>query len=64
MHVDEGDYDAAVARLREHGLEVHEEDFGDTKALYVTDPDGNVVELWDLAGRRLVERDEAAHPNL
>ena len=50
MHVDEEDYDAAVARLREHGLEVHEEDFGDTKALYVSDPDGNVVELWTWPG--------------
>ena len=49
MHIGEDDYEAAVARLREHGLhglDVHEEDFEDTRALYVTDPDGNVVELW------------------
>ena len=46
MHVEDGDYAAAVARLREQGLDVHEEDFGDTRAAYVTDPDGNVVELW------------------
>ena len=50
VHVDEADYDGAASRLREHGLEVHEEDFGDTKALYVTDPDGHVVELWTWAG--------------
>lgn len=46
MHVDESDYDAAVRHLRERGLDPHEEDFGDTRAAYVTDPDGNVVELW------------------
>ena len=47
MHVDEEDYEAAVARLREHALDVHEEDFEDSgRAAYVTDPDGNVVELW------------------
>jgi catechol-2,3-dioxygenase len=46
MHIGADDYEAAVARLREHGLDVHEEDFEDTRAVYVTDPDGNVVELW------------------
>ena len=47
MHIGEDDYDAAVARLREQGLEVHEEDFEESgRAMYVTDPDGNVVELW------------------
>jgi catechol-2,3-dioxygenase len=46
MHVDESDYDAAVRHLRERGLDPHEEDFEDTRAAYVTDPDGNVVELW------------------
>jgi len=51
MHVDEADYDAAVRRLREHGQELHEEDFGESgRAAYVTDPDGNVVELWTWAG--------------
>jgi catechol-2,3-dioxygenase len=53
MHIDDADYDAAVARLHEHGYEPHEEDFGETgRAVYVTDPDGNVVELWtwDVAG--------------
>lgn len=50
MHVDAHDYDAAVAQLREHGLDPHEEDFGDSRAVYVTDPDGNVVELWTWPG--------------
>jgi catechol-2,3-dioxygenase len=53
MHIGDADYDAAVARLREHGYEPHKEDFGETgRAVYVTDPDGNVVELWtwDVAG--------------
>jgi len=51
MHIDEADYDAAVARLREHGYEPHEENFGESgRAAYVTDPDGNVVELWTWAG--------------
>jgi catechol 2,3-dioxygenase-like lactoylglutathione lyase family enzyme len=49
MHLAEQDYDAAVARLREHGYEPEERRFGgydDSQAAYVTDPDGNVVELW------------------
>jgi predicted enzyme related to lactoylglutathione lyase len=47
MHIGDDDYDAAVARLRDHGLAVHEEDFEEHgRAAYVTDPDGNVVELW------------------
>jgi catechol-2,3-dioxygenase len=53
LHVDETDYGAALARLREHGYEPHEEDFEERgRAAYVTDPDGNVVELWtwDVAG--------------
>ena len=52
MNIREDDYDAAVTRLRGHGLEVHEEDFDepDTRAAYVTDPDGNVVELWTWPG--------------
>jgi predicted enzyme related to lactoylglutathione lyase len=47
MHIGEVDYDAAVARLRERALDMHEEDFEESgRAAYVTDPDGNVVELW------------------
>jgi catechol-2,3-dioxygenase len=51
MHIGEDDYDAAVMRLREHGLDVHEEDFEESgRAMYVTDPDGNVVEFWTWPG--------------
>jgi catechol 2,3-dioxygenase-like lactoylglutathione lyase family enzyme len=53
MHVAEEAYDAAVERLRGHGCEVEEMSFGDHgRSVYVTDPDGNVVELWtwDVAG--------------
>ena len=49
MHLAEEDYDAAVERLRAHGLDVHEETFAGEqggRAAYVTDPDGHVVELW------------------
>ena len=51
MHIPEEDYARAVTRLREHGYEPHEEDFEENgRAVYVTDPDGNVVELWTWAG--------------
>jgi catechol-2,3-dioxygenase len=52
LHIDDADYDAAVAHLREGGYEPHEEHFdeNDTRAAYVTDPDGNVVELWTWDG--------------
>jgi catechol-2,3-dioxygenase len=47
VHVEEADYDEAVATLRERGHDPHEEDFADAgRAAYVEDPDGNVVELW------------------
>jgi catechol 2,3-dioxygenase-like lactoylglutathione lyase family enzyme len=51
MHIAEADYDAAVGTLRKRGYDPHEEDFGESgRAAYVTDPDGNVVELWTWAG--------------
>jgi catechol 2,3-dioxygenase-like lactoylglutathione lyase family enzyme len=51
LHVAEKDYDGAVACLREQGYDPHEEDFEENgRAAYVTDPDGNVVELWTWAG--------------
>ncbi|MBD0348567.1 MAG: VOC family protein [Thermoleophilia bacterium] len=61
MHLAEGEFDAAAERLREHGYEPEEHTFGgydDSRAAYVTDPDGNVVELWtwDVA-RHLEEGD-------
>jgi catechol 2,3-dioxygenase-like lactoylglutathione lyase family enzyme len=49
MHIAEADYDAAVARLLERGMTVEEHRFGGyagSRAAYVDDPDGNVVELW------------------
>ena len=49
MHLPPDRYDAAVATLRERGQEVEEHRFAaydDSRAAYVADPDGNVVELW------------------
>jgi catechol-2,3-dioxygenase len=57
MHIAETDLDAALERLRGHGYtpEVVEFEETESRAAYVTDPDGNVVELWtyDVA-RQLV----------
>ncbi len=53
MHLPTEAYDAAVARIRDHGHEVEDIPFDERgNAAYVTDPDGNVVELWtwDVAG--------------
>ena len=48
MHIAADRYDAAAAHLRAQGQDVREEVFGPDhgRALYVDDPDGNVVELW------------------
>ena len=49
LHIADADFDAAVERLRSHGYEPEVVRFDDPdrgRALYVTDPDGNVVELW------------------
>ncbi len=49
MHVAPERYDGAVAHLREQGLKVTEhvfEGYGGSRAAYVDDRDGNVVELW------------------
>jgi catechol-2,3-dioxygenase len=53
LHIAAENYSATVERLRGRGLEVFEDDFGDSRAAYVTDPDGNVVEFWtgDVAER-------------
>ena len=55
LHIAEADYDDAVAHLREAGLDVREHAFATrpgSRAAYVDDPDGNLVELWtwDVAG--------------
>jgi len=54
LHIAEEDFDAAVVRLRRHGYDPELVEFGGDRgrALYVHDPDGNVLELWtwDVAG--------------
>jgi catechol 2,3-dioxygenase-like lactoylglutathione lyase family enzyme len=54
-----GRLDALVERLRAHGAEVRgpEEHDGGDRSLYVEDPEGNVVEVWDFfaRGRRSVD---------
>jgi catechol 2,3-dioxygenase-like lactoylglutathione lyase family enzyme len=47
LHIADADYEAAVERLRSRGMAVEETTFpGAGRAVYVDDPDGNVVELW------------------
>jgi catechol 2,3-dioxygenase-like lactoylglutathione lyase family enzyme len=49
LHIAPEDYDAAVERLRARGFDPHQEVFrgyDNSRAVYATDPDGNVVELW------------------
>ncbi|HEV2075543.1 MAG TPA: VOC family protein [Thermoleophilaceae bacterium] len=49
LHIAEADYDAAVSRLRGSGASVEEIEFeggAASRAAYLTDPDGHVVELW------------------
>jgi len=49
MHLPEAHYEAAVERLRQHGYEPEDHRFDgydQSRAAYVSDPDGNVVELW------------------
>jgi catechol 2,3-dioxygenase-like lactoylglutathione lyase family enzyme len=55
MHLPVDRYDAAVAHLVQQGQAITEHEFpgyGGSRAVYVDDPDGNVVELWtwDVAG--------------
>jgi catechol 2,3-dioxygenase-like lactoylglutathione lyase family enzyme len=55
MYIPDDRYDAAIEHLRAQGQRVGEHAFpgyGGSRALYVDDPDGNVVELWtwDVAG--------------
>ena len=47
FHLSESELDRLLTRLREQGLEVEGPvQLGPGRALYVTDPDGNVVEFW------------------
>ena len=55
LGIAEADFDAAVAQLRKHGYDPEIVSFADDdrgRSLYVTDPDGNVVECWtwDVSG--------------
>lgn len=55
MHLPPEAFDVAVSALRERGAEPTEHEFsgyGGSRAAYLDDPDGNVVELWtwDVAG--------------
>lgn len=66
LRIDDADFDAAVARLRGEGHEpeivlFETDDRG--RALYVTDPDGNVVELWTWdVGKHLRPEQERGSP--
>jgi catechol 2,3-dioxygenase-like lactoylglutathione lyase family enzyme len=49
MHIAPDDYDPAIADLRAKGLDVREHTFETrphSRAAYVNDPDGNLVEFW------------------
>ena len=48
-----GRLDALAERLRSHGADVRgpEEHDGGDRSLYVEDPEGNVVEVWDFFAR-------------
>lgn len=57
MHIAESEFDAAVERLGEHGYDPEIVEFAETEscAVYATDPDGNVVELWTYDVARHLE---------
>jgi catechol 2,3-dioxygenase-like lactoylglutathione lyase family enzyme len=47
FHVDDAEIDRLLARLEERGAEIEGPmQLGPGRAIYVTDPDGNVVEFW------------------
>jgi catechol 2,3-dioxygenase-like lactoylglutathione lyase family enzyme len=53
MHIEERDFDALLQRLKASGLDVPVHEFGglgkverSSRAAYVTDPDGHLVEFW------------------
>jgi catechol-2,3-dioxygenase len=58
LHLPDAEFDAAVERLRARGYEPQVEDFAPRgRALYVQDPDANVVELWTWdVGEHLASR--------
>lgn len=53
MHIGEEDLDRAIGRFRTEAVDFEGPvQLGPGRAVYLTDPDGNVVELWtqDMAG--------------
>jgi catechol-2,3-dioxygenase len=59
FNVDDAELDALLGRLTEAGAEVEGPvELGPGRALYVTDPDGNVVEFWsqDMAAYAAASR--------
>jgi catechol 2,3-dioxygenase-like lactoylglutathione lyase family enzyme len=59
--VDDTEIDRLLVRLKEAGVEVEGPvELGPGRALYVTDPDGNVVEFWsqDMAAYAEASRDD------
>lgn len=56
-----GRLDELARRLREHGVDVRgpEEHDGGDRSVYVEDPEGNVVEVWDFFGRGRAAEDLA-----
>ena len=56
---DPGSLDELVERLREHAVSVRgpEEHPGGDRSIYVEDPEGNVVEVWDFFHRGEGARD-------
>jgi catechol-2,3-dioxygenase len=62
-----GRLDEIARRLREHGADVRgpEEHPGGDRSLYVADPEGNVVEVWDFfgRGRAIEELGDSSVPN-
>jgi catechol-2,3-dioxygenase len=56
-----GGLDALCGRLRVHGVAVRgpERHDGGDRSIYVEDPAGNVVEVWDFFARRPIEALEA-----
>lgn len=61
LHTRDAEYDALLARLHALGVEPHEETyeaFEHSRAAYVSDPDGNVVEFWTWDVRRHLDSNE------
>jgi catechol 2,3-dioxygenase-like lactoylglutathione lyase family enzyme len=62
LHLPAEAFDAAVGTLRERGAQVVEHEFpgyGGSRAAYLDDPDGNVVELWTWDVARHLAGDRA-----